>query len=193
MLGSNPVSTRLVIFTQPARGSRHIPTIYARDETRTVQYVLHRMRNSQETVESLDHLAERARLGVAWVRLENLKYEPPPGRPSISLQSRKIDFWLEEFRDRGCFPNVQRNRIRAKISPSVLAQALALSRVTIEDLQDTENLRKLDFPKGTVLTHTHGQHRIEAARQHIYPHNVWWAVDLLNKGVYAGSDIIMTS
>ncbi|KAG9241344.1 hypothetical protein BJ878DRAFT_428324, partial [Calycina marina] len=139
------------------------------------------MRDPQENAESLDHLAERARVGVALVRLESLKYEPPLGRPSIPLQSRKIDFWLGEFRDRGCFPNVQRNRIRAKISPSVLAQALGLSRVTIEDLQDTENLRRLELPQGVVLTHSHGQHRLEAARQHIYPHNVWWAVDLLNE------------
>lgn len=151
------------------------------------------MRDPQETAESLDHLAERARVGVALVRLENLKYESPLGRPSIPLQSRKIEFWLDEFRDRGCFPNVQRNRIRAKISPSVLAQALGLSRVTIEDLQDIENLRQLEIPQGAVLTHTHGQHRLEAARQHIYPHNVWWAVDLLNEGIYADSDIIMTS
>jgi hypothetical protein len=151
------------------------------------------MRDPQENAESLDHLAERARVGVALVRLESLKYEPPLGRPSIPLQSKKIDFWLGEFRDRGCFPNVQRNRIRAKISPSVLAQALGLSRVTIEDLQDTENLRRLELPQGAVLTHTHGQHRLEAARQYIYPHNVWWAVDLLNEGIYADSDIIIMS
>ncbi|KFY02467.1 hypothetical protein V490_00495 [Pseudogymnoascus sp. VKM F-3557] len=139
------------------------------------------MNNSQETAESLDHLAERARVGLAWVKLANLKYEPPLGRPSIPLQSRKIGALLDKFRDPGCFPNVQRNRIQAKISPSVLAQALRLSGVNIEDLQNTESLQKLEFPEGVVLTHTHGQHRLEAARLHTYPHNVWWAVDLLNE------------
>ncbi|KAL5344813.1 hypothetical protein ACLOAV_010210 [Pseudogymnoascus australis] len=139
------------------------------------------MKTSQETAESLDHLAERARVGLAWVKLENLKYETPLGRPSIPLQSRKIGALLDKFRGPGCFPNVQRNRIQAKISPSVLAQALRLSGVKIEDLQNTESLQKLEFPEGVVLTHTHGQHRLEAARLHTYPHNVWWAVDLLNE------------
>ncbi|KFY01356.1 hypothetical protein O988_02795 [Pseudogymnoascus sp. VKM F-3808] len=144
------------------------------------------MKNSQETAESLDHLAEKAHLGVAWVRLDNLKYEPPPGRPFIPLQSRKINFLLDEFRDQGCFPNVRRNRIQAKISQSVLAQVLGLSRLTVDDLQDSENLRQLDFPEGIVLTHAHGQHRLEAARleaarQQVDPHTVCWAVDLLNE------------
>ena len=151
------------------------------------------MRNSQETAESLDHLAEKAQLGVAWVRLENLKYKPPLGRPPIPLQSKKIDFLLDEFRDQGCSPNVRRNRIQAKISPSVLTQVLGLSRLTVEDLQDTENLRQLEFPKGIVLTHAHGQHRLEAARQQVDPHIVWWAVDLLNEGMYADSDSNMVS
>lgn len=148
------------------------------------------MKNSKETAESLDHLAKRAQVGLAWVRLENLNYEPPLGRPSIPLQSEKIEALLDKFSNPGCFPNVQQNRIRAKISPTVLAQALGLSRVTIEDLQDTENLRKLELPKDVVLTYIHGQHRLEAASRHIYPHNVWWAVDLLNEGMYADSDII---
>ncbi|KAL5350973.1 hypothetical protein ACLOAV_004546 [Pseudogymnoascus australis] len=144
------------------------------------------MRNSQETAESLDHLAEKAHLGVAWVRLEHLKYKPPPGRPSIPLQSRKIDFLLDEFRDQGCFPNVRRNRIQAKISQSVLNQVLLFSRLTADDLQDTENLRQLEFPNGIVLTHAHGQHRLEAARleaarRQVDPRTVRWAVDLLNE------------
>lgn len=168
-------------------------TINTKDEPYSVQYVLRAMKTSQETAESLDHLAERARVGLAWVKLENLKYETPLGRPSIPLQSRKIGALLDKFRGPGCFPNVQRNRIQAKISPSVLAQALRLSGVKIEDLQNTESLQKLEFPEGVVLTHTHGQHRLEAARLHTYPHNVWWAVDLLNEGMYADSNMIMPS
>ncbi|KFY09427.1 hypothetical protein V491_08178, partial [Pseudogymnoascus sp. VKM F-3775] len=171
----------LVTFTQSSRGPWHVTTINTKRGPYSVQYILRAMKTSQETAESLDHLAEKARLGLAWVKLENLKYEPPLGRPSIPLQSRKIGALLDKFRGLGCFPNVQRNRIQAKISPSVLAQALEISRVTIEDLQDPGSLRKLEFPKGVVLTHIHGQHRLEAARLHIYPHNVWWAVDLLNE------------
>jgi len=84
--------------------------------------------------ESLDRHRETARLGVALVRLENLLYQSPEGRPRIPFQQRKTEYWLGEFRLRGCFPNVCGNRIRAEISRPVLAAALAQSELTISDL-----------------------------------------------------------
>lgn len=75
---------------------------------------------------------------------------------------------LGEFRHRECFPNVQRDCIRAKISPCILTQTLGLSRVTIEDLHDTENLRYLELPEDALLKFSHGRPRLEAARRHIY-------------------------
>jgi len=145
---------------------------------------------SREDPESLDRRVHKARLGVALVRSKSLKYHPPPGRPSIPLQPRKVGYWLREFDLRGCFPRIPRNRIRAKISRSVLNTALSLSGITIEDLQEGENLPHLELPADTLLVYNHGQHRLEAARQHVYPHNVWWVVELLEDGwsqiIYSG-------
>ncbi|KAH8663705.1 hypothetical protein BGZ60DRAFT_379461, partial [Tricladium varicosporioides] len=135
-----------------------------------------------DDAESLDRSRETARLGVALVRLENLSYQPPEGRPRIPLQPRKTEYWLREFRLRGCFPNVCGNRIKAEISLPVLAAALAWSELTISDLQDAGHIKRLHLPEGALLTHYHGQHRLEAAKQHIYPHNEWWAVELYDKG-----------
>jgi hypothetical protein len=141
------------------------------------------MNNSREDAESLDRRSHKAILGVALVRLKNLKYQSPPGRPSIPLQPRKVSYWLEEFNLRGCFPSVSRNRIRAKISGSLLNAALSLSGIAIDDLERGETLQYLELPEGTFLAYSHGQHRLEAARHHVYPHNVWWAVELLKDGL----------
>jgi hypothetical protein len=140
------------------------------------------MDDSRENAESLDRRVHEATLGVALVRLKNLKYQSPPGRPSIPLQPRKVDYWLREFSLGGCFPSIPRNRIRAKISQSLLNAALPLSGITIDDLQDVAALQQLELPEGALLAYNHGQHRLEAARQHVYPHNVWWAVELLEDG-----------
>ncbi|PQE03467.1 incA domain-containing protein [Rutstroemia sp. NJR-2017a BBW] len=137
------------------------------------------MDGSRENAESLDRRVHEATLGVALVRLKNLKYESPPGRPSIPLQPKKFNHWVREFRLEGCIPNIPRNRIRAKISQSVLNDALSLSGITIDDLKDGEALQHLELPEGILLAYNHGQHRLEAAKRHGYPHNVWWAVELL--------------
>jgi len=137
-----------------------------------------------DDTESLDRSREIARLGVALVRLENLSYQPPEGRPRIPFQPRKTEYWLREFRLRGCFPNICGNCIKAEISQPVLAAALARSELTISDLQDAGHIKRLHLPEGALLTHYYGQHRLEAAKQHIYPHNEWWAVELYNKGIY---------
>jgi hypothetical protein len=70
----------------------------------------------RDKAESLDRSRETAHLGVALVRLENLLYQPLKGRPRILLQPRKTEYWLREFRLRGCFPNVCGNYIKAEIS-----------------------------------------------------------------------------
>jgi len=75
------------------------------------------------------------------------------------------------------------NRIKAEISQPVLAAALAWSELTISDLQDAGHIKRLHLPEGALLTHYHGQHRLEAVKQHIYPHNEWWAVELYDKGM----------
>ncbi|CZR68461.1 uncharacterized protein PAC_18360 [Phialocephala subalpina] len=134
-----------------------------------------------DDAESLDRSRETARLGVALVRLENLSYQPPEGRPRIPLQPRKTEYWLKEFRLRRYFPNVCGNRIKAEISQPVLVAALARSELTISNLQDAGHIKRLHLPEGALLTHYHGQHRLEAAKQHIYPHNEWWAVELYDK------------
>jgi hypothetical protein len=144
----------------------------------------------RDDAESLDRSRETARLGAALVRLENLSYQPPEGRPRILLQPRKTEYWLREFRLRGCFPNVCGNRIKAEISQPVLAAALARSELTISDLQDAGHIKRLHLPEGALLTHYHGQHRLEAAKQHIYPHNEWWAVELYDEGMYKPSTLI---
>ncbi|KAH6663814.1 hypothetical protein B0J14DRAFT_661754 [Halenospora varia] len=69
----------------------------------------------------------------------------------------------------------------AEISLPVLAAALARSELTISDLQDAGHIKRLYLPEGALLTHYYRQHRLEAAKQHIYPHNEWWAVELYNK------------
>jgi hypothetical protein len=97
----------------------------------------------RDDAESLDRSRETASLGVALVRLENLSYQPPKGRPRIPLQQGKTKYWLREFRLRGCFPNVYGNHIKAEISQSVLAAALARSELTISDLQDAGHIKRL--------------------------------------------------
>lgn len=141
------------------------------------------MNSIQEDAESLARRVHAATLGVALVRLKNLKYQAPPGRPSIPLQPRKVDYWLREFSLQGCFPSIPRNRIRAQISQPLLHAALLSSGITIDDLHKENVLQHLELPGGTFLNYNHGQHRLEAARQHIYPHNVWWAVELLRDGL----------
>ena len=130
------------------------------------------MNNSWEDAKSLDRRLHKAILGVALVRLKNLKYQSPLGRPSIPLQPRKVSYWLEEFNLRGCFPSVSRNCIYAKISRSLLNATLSLSRIAIDDLERGETLQYLELPKGTFLAYSYRQHRLEAARHHVYPHNM---------------------
>ncbi|PQE17585.1 incA domain-containing protein [Rutstroemia sp. NJR-2017a WRK4] len=146
------------------------------------------MDGSRENAQSLDRRVHEATLGVALVRLKNLKYESPPGRPSIPLQPKKFNHWVREFSLEGCIPSIPRNRIRAKISQSILNDALSLSGITIDDLKDGEALQHLELPEGILLAYNHGQHRLEAAKRHVYPHNVWWAVELLEDSSSQFSD-----
>jgi hypothetical protein len=53
------------------------------------------------------------------------------------------------------------------MSQPVLAAVLARSELTISDLQDAGHIKHLHLPEGTLLTHYHGQHRLEAAKKHI--------------------------
>jgi len=55
--------------------------------------------------------------------------------------------------------------------------------LTISDLQDAGHIKRLHLPEGDLVTHYYGQHQLEAAKRHIYPHIEYWAVELYDEGM----------
>jgi hypothetical protein len=77
-----------------------------------------------------------------------------------------------------------RNRIEAVIDERSLDAALHISGISATDLltNPANKCPKLDFPQGFQLRCLHGLHRIQAAREFLFPPDRWWTVDLYTTG-----------
>ena len=119
-------------------------------------------------------------LGVARVNLEVLRYEAPSGRPSIPLQRLKLEHLESVFHKKGCQPGNPENRVRAKISRSLLNKSLLISDLNENELQQDSSPKVLKIPEGSDLRYFHGQHRIEAGKAFGID---YWDVVLLDQGL----------
>ncbi|KAH8765626.1 hypothetical protein BGZ57DRAFT_533732 [Hyaloscypha finlandica] len=137
------------------------------------------MRRSRAHLEDSKLEAETRRTykGSARISLDVLYFQSNEHR---DLDRKHVDYLKGCFQRDKCRRLEKRNHIEAAVDQPSLDAALRSSDVSARELLTNEpnGCPKLSFPAGFKLRCLHGQHRIQAAREFLLPHDKWWTVDL---------------
>jgi hypothetical protein len=130
-------------------------------------------------------LAEERRIkyrGTAIIRLEFLDF---PCDECRELDPKNVERLKKCFRTEGCHRLELENHIPAIVEQSALNNALRTAGKSSDELlsQTEESYVELKFPVGYRLACLHGQHRIQAGREHLSHRDAWWTVDLYLAGM----------
>jgi hypothetical protein len=141
------------------------------------------MRRSRAHLEDSKLEAETRRTykGSARISLDVLYFQRNEHR---DLDRKHVDYLKGCFQRDKCRRLEKRNHIEAAVDQPSLDAALRSSDVSARELLTNEpnGCPKLSFPAGFKLRCLHGQHRIQAAREFLLPHDKWWTVDLYTSG-----------
>jgi hypothetical protein len=142
-----------------------------------------KMRRSRAHLEDLQLEAETRQTyrGSARISLDVLYFQRDEHR---DLDRKHVDYLKGCFQRDKCRRLEKRNHIEAVVDQPRLDAALRSSDVSARELLTNEpnGCPKLSFPAGFKLRCVHGQHRIQAAREFLLPHDKWWTVDLYTSG-----------
>jgi len=123
--------------------------------------------------------------GVARVKLSHLSFPNPP-RPIDPTNIKRLK---RSFKTEGCLRIDPEHHIPAIVHEEALQTALENANISKEKLKGSwgKDLAELLFADGLKLECLHGQHRVIAAEQCLYPEeNKWWVVDLYGHGKSPG-------
>ena len=120
----------------------------------------------------LEAEARRTYRGSARISLDVLYFQSDEHR---DLDRKQIDYLKDCFQKDKCRRLEKRNHIKAAVDQPSLKAALRSSDVLARELLTNEpnGCPKLSFPVGFKLRCLYGQHRIQAAREFLLPHDKW--------------------
>ena len=119
--------------------------------------------------------------GSARISLDVLYFQSNEHR---DLDKKHVEYLKECFQKDKCRRLEKRNHTEAAVDQASLDAALRSSDVSARELLTNEpnGCPKLSFLAGFKLRCLHGQHRIQAAKEFLLPHDKWWTVDLYTSG-----------
>ncbi|EAS29514.3 uncharacterized protein CIMG_08260 [Coccidioides immitis RS] len=119
-------------------------------------------------------------LGKAKIRIDCLEFEGNTSR-ARTINTRHISHLANVFKS-GCYWLRPENYVPALVNRAVLARSLELSSLRQRDLLRDGEPCELILPDGATLTALHGQHRLLAAKEVLWPTDQWWLVELYSSG-----------
>ncbi|EWZ77373.1 hypothetical protein FOWG_18211 [Fusarium oxysporum f. sp. lycopersici MN25] len=115
--------------------------------------------------------------GVVKVSIEDLVFAPEFMPCDQNTSAAKILRLKRIFKTEGCNRSEPSNFILGTIPASLLSEALRLSELTLDNLQDSEGLRMLYLPRFQYIKCANGRSRAAALLD--TPHlGTWWTVEL---------------
>ena len=120
--------------------------------------------------------------GRARVHLKHLRFETELTCGSRTLDQKNVARLIGVFEKQGCQRLNRHNAIAAVIDADTLVTALTGSGVAASALMNDNPPPLLKFHGNFQINCLHGQHRIEAAKTHLMPGDLWWVVDIYLDG-----------
>ncbi|KAG4266821.1 hypothetical protein FPRO04_13059 [Fusarium proliferatum] len=115
--------------------------------------------------------------GVVKVSIEDLVFAPEFMPCDQNTSAAKVLRLKRIFKTEGCNRSEPSNFILGTIPASLLSEALRLSGLTLDNVQDSEGLRMLYLPRFQYIKCANGRSRAAALLD--TPHlGTWWTVDL---------------
>ncbi|RFN47203.1 intracellular protein transport protein uso1 [Fusarium flagelliforme] len=120
--------------------------------------------------------------GIAKVPIDDLVFAPEFMPCDYNISPAKVSRLKRVFRTEGCNQSEPANFILGTINQSILSEALQLSQLTLDDLQDSESPRMLYLPRFQYIRCANGRSR--AATVLDTPSlGTWWTVELYAEDV----------
>lgn len=118
--------------------------------------------------------------GTAKVNLDQISLQPLSSR---EIDHKNVERLHEIFGKDGCNRLDLRNHVTAVVSMQHLQRACHAMGLTLEELKS----RQQQYPRlafrGRQVKCLHGQHRLQAAEDFLFPSDRWWTVDLYLDGL----------
>jgi hypothetical protein len=118
--------------------------------------------------------------GIAKVPIDDLVFAPEFMPCDYNISPAKVSRLKRIFRTEGCNRSEPSNFILGTINQSILSEALQLSQLTLDDLQDSESPLMLYLPRFQYIRCANGRSRAAAVLD-TPSLGTWWTVEL-----YAG-------
>jgi hypothetical protein len=115
--------------------------------------------------------------GHAKIRLHHLEFHSPLFA-SRAFDPSHVDRLKNVFQQDACARSDPCNFISAVIDDDTLDQAIIQSSTTVEALRSETKTPFLLLPNGYRLRCLYGRHRVEAAKEVLFPGDTWWSVTL---------------
>jgi hypothetical protein len=115
--------------------------------------------------------------GHAKIFLRHLEFHSPLFA-SRAFDPTHVKRLMIVFQQGACARSEPCNFISAIIEDDTLEQAIAQSGTTVEALRSETEIPLLLLPDGYSLRCLYGRHRVQAAKEVLFPGDSWWSVTL---------------
>lgn len=126
--------------------------------------------------------------GWAKVSTHSLLFYPDFTSARANFNKDKVQRLARIFNDEGCHRHNMSHSIVGNIEEKDLQAALALSEVSIDDLQRREDPPRIFLPTGSFIRCTHGSSRVNALDES-QSFDRWWTLALFTGMVFQNFSI----